>query len=251
MLGAVQRAVEAPGLEFGPTPLAVPGMVFQKGVPMIRRLISRQIPKATMETARGAEVTAPVARVVSATGTATLAEKTPLVQKNLQKIQKMKTGRPATIVGFRAEAAGGPVPGRGIFFGATPGQARSFIGATPFHARPKTMLRSGGGTVRRFDVLKFENPLVTEVGFGQHQLMEQMLANPERFKLSGSMQRVGQRVLGRIGAGAAGEAAFTRMDKWIARAARNAGFDGILYKDKPHFGGQIVDLAGTVTKKVK
>src|SRR3989304_5849263 len=49
--GFLKSIVQAPGSEFGPTPLAMPGMVFQKvGVPALRGLLSRQveqiIPKA-------------------------------------------------------------------------------------------------------------------------------------------------------------------------------------------------------------
>src|SRR3990170_2276941 len=249
--GFLKSIVQAPGSEFGPTPLAMPGMVFQKvGVPALRGLLSRQveqiIPKARQI---GLSLASDVGQTAQR---AEIKPITKLVQRNTDKLLAAQTGKPITLVGFRAEPArGGPVPGRGTFFSSIPSGARSFGERLAKQSvrgsiRKTQFARQGEIRAKRTDVIKFTNPLVT--ARSQFGLVSEMVQEASRApgRLSPSLVRSGSKLLESLRRERpASEAAFTKLDKWLARALTSQGHDGIIYQAND----EIVDLAGAVTKR--
>jgi len=246
--GFLKSIVQAPGSEFGPTPLAMPGMVFQKvGVPALRGLLSRQVEKI-IPTVRQSGL--PLASETAQR--ALIKPMTKLVQRNTDKMSAAQTGKPITLVGFRAEPArGGPVPGRGTFFSSIPSGARSFGERLAKQSvrgsiRKTQFARQGEIRAKRTDVIKFTNPLVT--ARSQFGLVSEMVQEASRApgRLSPSLVRSGSKLLESLRRERpASEAAFTKLDKWLARALTSQGHDGIIYQAND----EIVDLAGTVTKR--
>jgi len=242
--GFLKSIVQAPGSEFGPTPLAMPGMVFQKvGVPALRGLLSRQveqiIPKARQI---GLSLASDVGQTAQR---AEIKPITKLVQRNTDKLLAAQTGKPITLVGFRAEPArGGPVPGRGTFFSSIPSGARSYgerlTKPSVREATRKTQF-ARGIRAQRTDIIKLANPRVTTRS--QFGLVSDLL---QEGRLSPSLHRTGAKLLASVQQERpATEVAFTKLDKWLARALRSQGHDGIIYQAND----EIVDLAGTVTKR--
>jgi len=218
--GFIREVVGAPGGELGPAPLAIPGMVFQKaGVPSLRALLGVQSAGKVSQAAA------------------------PMVRTTRQRIGTAMTGKPFTGVGFRGQAPGGPVPGRGLFYGATPAQAKPVV--------PTTVAPIGSvvpeSVAKSADVLKLKNPVVVGAG-GQEQLLRTWVSHPPK-GLSPTVKAAGRTLLKQTqrDVGFDVEKWFSRADKWLARVAKAQGHDGIIYKDR----GEIVDLAGTVTKRAK
>lgn len=159
---------------------------------------------------------------------------TPMVQKTLTKLEKAETGKSLSIVGHRAESPTGPVPGRGTFFSALPTEAKSY---SPGKVAEERIKRTGFIPVgRRVEPLQFKNPLVFPVG-AQGGAIFDLVTGPGKNKLSTQMRKAGVALTAQRG----GERWFTRADKWLARAAKMLGHDGIVYKET----NEIVDLAGT------
>src|SRR3990170_422743 len=212
--GFLKSIVQAPGSEFGPTPLAMPGMVFQKvGVPALRGLLSRQVEKI-IPTVRQSGL--PLASETAQR--ALIKPMTKLVQRNTDKMSAAQTGKPITLVGFRAEPArGGPVPGRGTFFSSIPSGARSYgerlTKPSVREATRKTQF-ARGIRAQRTDIIKLANPRVTTRS--QFGLVSDLL---QEGRLSPSLHRTGAKLLASVQQERpATEVAFTKLDKWLARA---------------------------------
>ena len=234
----VDSILNAPGSEFGPSPMAMPGMVFQKaGAPALRGLLGNQALKNAYKRLREfPEVFVSQSGKVSPFPYKEMMKRaklsTPMVRKNLTKIEHAITGEPATLIGFRAHGAGGPVPGRGTFYSAYP------QGAVPFYGGKA----HGNITGKSIDVLKFKNPLVIDAH--QPELLQRLLYTKSS-SMSPAMKKTGMDLLHSKESATFVEGWYTKVDKWIARAAKSLGHDGIVYKGTE----EIVDLAGTVTKR--
>jgi len=255
-IGAIVDSIlNAPGSEFGPSPMAMPGMayamVFQKaGAPALRQLFGNQIVKETYRRLRSVggfgkeELPEALSWYGRSFGAAIKRAKlsTPMVERNLEKIKWSMTGKPVTLIGFRAHGAGGPVPGRGIFYSAYP------HGAVPYYGG----VSHGNVVGKSLDVIKFKNPIVTDQG--QYGLMQKLVHGTRDYvtlkktgqaSISPALRKVGKDLLNNYESATHVEKWYTKADKWIARVAKSLGHDGIVYKGTE----EIVDLAGTVTKR--
>ena len=208
-----------------PDPGLGPMAVVQKaGAPLLRGLLNRQtaakLAKLPGKKAMGE---------VSANARSAVASLTPMVKGTARKVEKAVTGKPLSVVGHRTET-GGVVPGRGTFFAAKPADA---IPRSPTRAASAIEMPGGPGTGHRVDALKFKNPLVFQAG-SQFEALKQMARSPET---KPGLRKLANKMLDE----SITEKWFTRADKMIARAAKDMGHDGIVYKGP----GFIVDLEGT------
>jgi hypothetical protein len=234
--------------------MAMPGMVFQKaGAPALRGLLGNQALKNAYKRLREfPEVFVSQSGKVSPFPYKEMMKRaklsTPMVRKNLTKIEHAITGEPATLIGFRAHGAGGPVPGRGTFYSAYP------QGAVPFYGGKA----HGNITGKSIDVIKFKNPLVMDghQPDAMRRLLMRSVSTPpgartefavQRItpKVPESLRKVGRDLLNSYNEATHVEKWYTKADKWIARVAKSLGHDGIVYKGTE----EIVDLAGTVTRR--
>lgn len=240
LAGFLESALTAPGGEFGPAPLAIPGVIYSKvGATLLRKLLNRKVlrrSQLSIARALGPDIARQqpdvVRRVIQ-----THVEMDPLVTRNLAKLAEARTGKPIVLVGFREQAKGGPVPGRGLFYSARP---KSAAAVSP--------VGSGGVPTsgRSMDVIKLKNPYVS----GGTQFETALSLSRQTAAKFGEKEgvlgrKLAQRMLGLKSADEI-EKAYTTLDKWIARTARRLNYDGLIYKNTD----EVVELGGTLKRSV-
>lgn len=148
------------------------------------------------------------------------AHDTPTYHKNAYNLLTGKTGKSVDLVGFRQESAGGRIPGTGTFWGVDPSVSGTYAlrGAGKLEDIPQ------GGPIANLSVesLSFKNPLYVE---GGHQEFVRGVAD---YGFSSDHQKAIKVAWKQIAT--RGEKGYALLDKAIARAARDAGYDSVIYR---------------------
>lgn len=178
-------------------------------------------------------------------------------KNNLQAIEKAKTGEPIQLTGFR-NSRGNQVEGTGEYYALDPRYAGSYSkNQKAFINSDNTFTKSdnlvGDFSSLKVNSLEFKNPLVEPKGskynvaralrFNDKVSPEtkNLLSKATDFKFNNPKMDTDK------------EQGYAILDKMIAKAAKEAGHDGIIYGTKDfEFGtnkGEIVDLRPSQTLK--
>jgi GGDEF domain-containing protein len=151
-----------------------------------------------------------------------------LVRENIERAAKARTGTPIEVTGFRQEQLRARVPNTGVFYALDPDHAAHYSYTRGLND-PRISPWSGpwGGPTKTLTVdrLQSNNPLVIE---GGHQELFSILKDLPFTESQKRIIRAAQQTR-----------SYTLIDKAIAQAAKQSGFDSIIYRQV----GVIVDLS--------
>ncbi len=165
-----------------------------------------------------------------------------MVKNNFSNVESAKTGVPVEFIGFRQEEGTSKrIPGTGTFYAIDPGTSGVYGMSRVKDINVLDTAYGGSKETLTVDKVKFNNPLVISGGHDELVASINSLPFSDKYKkmIVASWNRKG-------------EEKYILLDKAIARAAKDSGYDGIIYKRISDYTGndsEIVSLNNRLTHK--